>query len=206
MWALFAGRNIAIFGLVTTPILARYADIAWTRQWQTWGYKRVPFAVNNAPIGSSRQPKLVLNSVLLGVIVIAALVKISIPLTPGANLKAEQASLPYDAVQFIHNEQPPAPMFNSYNWGGYFIFKLWPDYQVYIDGRTDLYDDAFIRRYINVMTAGDGWQQTLDKDGINTILIETDSTADKFLRIEPAWNEIYRDDMAVIFIRQEPRS
>ena len=29
-------------------------------------------------------------------------------------------------------------MFNSYNWGGYLMFKL-PDYPVFVDGRTDLY-------------------------------------------------------------------
>ncbi|MCB0193959.1 MAG: hypothetical protein KDJ65_18555 [Anaerolineae bacterium] len=202
LWALFAGRNIAIFGLVTTPVLARYADVAWTRQWNTWGYERVPFATTTVPIKSGRQPKLVLNSVLLGVIVIAALIKIAVPLTPNANLKAEKDSLPYEAINFIRDEQPPAPIFNSYNWGGYFIFKLWPDYQAYIDGRTDLYDDAFIRRYLDVITVGDDWQKTLDEDGINTILIEHNGTLDKFLRIEPGWAEIYRDDMAVVFTRR----
>ena len=204
MWALFAARNIAIFGLVTTPILARYADIAWTRQWESWGYERVPFAADAVPT-RRRQPKQLLNWVLLGLIVIAALIKIAVPLTPGANLKAEEASLPYEAIQFIQREQPPTPIFNSYNWGGYAIFKLWPAYRVYIDGRTDLYDDAFIRRYLDVMTATDGWQQTLDEDEINTILIETNSTLAKFLRLESSgWEEVYQDDMATIFTRVNP--
>ena len=204
MWALFAARNIAIFGLVTTPILARYADIAWTRQWESWGYERVPFAADAVPT-RRRQPKQLLNWVLLGLIVIAALIKIAVPLTPGANLKAEEASLPYEAIQFIQREQPPTPIFNSYNWGGYAIFKLWPAYRVYIDGRTDLYDDTFIRRYLDVMTATDGWQQTLDEDEINTILIETNSTLAKFLRLESSgWEEVYQDDMANIFTRVNP--
>ncbi|MCB0162666.1 MAG: hypothetical protein KDI79_00480, partial [Anaerolineae bacterium] len=91
---------------------------------------------------------------------------------------------------------------NSYNWGGYAIFKLWPGYQVYIDGRTDLYDDAFIRRYLDVMTANDGWRQTLDDDEINTILIETNSTLAKFLRLESSgWETVYQDDMAAVFVR-----
>ncbi|GAB4458535.1 MAG: hypothetical protein Kow0031_38880 [Anaerolineae bacterium] len=94
-------------------------------------------------------------------------------------------------------------MFNSYNWGGYLIFKLWPDYPVYIDGRTDLYDDAFIRRYLSVMQADDGWAQKLDDDGINLILIEQNSVLDKFLRQSTAWRELYRDEMAVIYGRRE---
>ena len=97
-WALFAARNIAVFGLVITPILARYTDLAWTRQWQAWGYSRVPFSGSNSKL-SSQKSKLILNWVLLVLIVIAALIKIIIPLTPKANLKAEQDSLPSAAVE-----------------------------------------------------------------------------------------------------------
>jgi hypothetical protein len=203
-WALFAARNIAIFGLVTIPILARYADQSWTRQWQTWGYERVPLSSLDERSAYTSPLILRLNWILLGLIVIAALVKIIIPLTPKANLEAEQDSLPYQAVEFVKSNHPPGPIFNSYNWGGYLIFKLWPEYPVYIDGRTDLYDDAFIRRYVNVMVANDGWQQNLDEDGINLVFIEENSTLAKFLRYDANWTEIYRDEMAVIFVRREP--
>jgi hypothetical protein len=204
LWGLFAARNIAIFGLVTTPVLARYADLAWTRQWRDWGQEHVPFSPPLSPSRAGQRPRLALNSVLLGLVVLAALIKISLPLTPSANLKAEQTALPYAAVEFIRHKRPPAPIFNSYNWGGYLIFKLWPDYQVYIDGRTDLYDDAFIRRYLRVMVAGDEWRQVLAEDGINTVFIEHNSVLDKFMRIEPGWQELYRDEQAVIFTRQTP--
>ncbi len=207
MWslsAMFGARNIAIFGLAATPILARYGDLAWNRQWQIWGYAQSPFsrvaAINPKSKIVNRKSKI--NWMLLGVICLAALIKIIIPLTPGANLKAEQDGMPYQAVAFIQNEQPPGPMFNSYNWGGYLIFKLWPAYPVYIDGRTDLYDDAFIRRYLGIMFADDGWQQKLDDDGVNFVLIENNSALDKFLRRESGWAELYRDDMAVIFGRE----
>jgi hypothetical protein len=198
-WALFAARNIAIFGLVLTPVLARYADLAWSRQWQRWGYQQIPFAaLASRPL---KKPQLRLNWILLGLITVAALIKVIVPLTPEANLKAEQNSLPYEAVSFIQTELPPGPIFNSYNWGGYLIFRLWPDYPVYIDGRTDLYDDAFIRRYLKVMVADEGWQEILQADSINLVLIETNSTLAKFLSLDPAWSEIYRDEMAVIFRR-----
>ncbi|MCB0153996.1 MAG: hypothetical protein KDF65_04300 [Anaerolineae bacterium] len=195
-WALFASRNIALFGLIVAPILARYADAAWREQWQRWGQAQPPFS-STAP----RAAAPLLNWLLLGLIVVAALVKIALPLTPQANLKAEQASLPAAAVEFIQREQPPGPLFNSYNWGGYLIFKLWPAYPVYIDGRTDLYDDAFIRRYLNVVAANEGWPQTLAEDQINLVLIETNSSLAKALRQEPAWQTLFEDDQAVIFSR-----
>jgi hypothetical protein len=197
-WALFAARNIALFGLIATPTLARYADLSWSGQWQAWGYQRVPFS------SDSRTPAR-LNWLLLSLIIVAALIKIAIPLTPAANLKAEQGTLPYDAVEYLRNHELAGPMFNSYNWGGYLIFKLWPAYPVYIDGRTDLYDDEFIRRYLNVMVAGEAWQQTLADDGINLIFIESQSTLAKFLRADPTWTERYRDELAVIYSRNASR-
>jgi hypothetical protein len=201
-WGLFAARNIAIFGLIATPILVRYADLVWTAQWQTWGYAQPPFS---AMSGRSRigGPKLALNWLLLGLIVLAAAIKIALPLQPWVNLKVEQDSMPYEAVQFIQKQQPQGPMLNSYNWGGYLIFKLWPDYPVYIDGRTDLYDDVFIRRYLRAVTADKDWKEILQTDGINLVVIEQDSTLAKFLQREPAWTEIYRDEMAAIFRRQD---
>jgi len=52
------------------------------------------------------------------------------------------------------------------------------------------------------MAANDGWQETLAEDGINLVLIEHNSILAKFLQRDPAWQEVYRDDMAVIFARQ----
>ena len=41
-------------------------------------------------------------------------------------------------------------MLNHYNWSGYFIWKLYPDYRVYIDGRADLYGDGFMSDFAAV--------------------------------------------------------
>jgi len=192
VWSLFAGRNIGLYGLLTVPALARYADAAWG--------PHLPSTVGS-PL--SQRPALVrLNWLLLSLVTLAALVKISAALAPSAVAQVEEETLPYGAVQFIQTERPPGPMFNSYNWGGYLIFKLWPDYPVYVDGRTDLYDDEFIRRYLKVMVAEEGWEQRLNDEGINLVLIESDSPLARFLRRDPAWIEAYRDDMAVVFTRK----
>ncbi len=220
--SLFAARNIGLYGLLTIPALARYADAVWGKYLPGGGERSLrelkgtegtkgteeiiePPSVPSGSFSSfsRRQSSMTrLNWVLLGLVVVAALVKIGVALAPQAAIKAEEESLPAKAVEFIQKNNPSGPLFNSYNWGGYLIFKLWPDYPVYIDGRTDLYDDAFIRRYLNVATGGEGWQQTLDEDGINLVLIESDSTLAKFLRGSSAWEEIYQDDLAVVFVRK----
>jgi hypothetical protein len=213
--SLFAARNIGLYGLLTIPALARYADAAWG-QYLPGERKRLSRELGGTEAfqetrevspTSFSPPRLAsprLNWVLLGLVVFAALVKIGVALNPAEAIKAEQDALPAKAVQFIQDHHATGPLFNSYNWGGYLIYKLWPDYPVYIDGRTDLYDDVFIRRYLNVVAGGEGWQQALDEDGINLVLIESDSSLAKFLKQEPAWTILYQDDIAAVFGRKTP--
>jgi hypothetical protein len=205
IWALLAGRNIAIFALVAVPIFVRYGTAAWDRQVKDW--KDAPWArpllqAAGQPMASGRVLKL-LNWLLLSLVVIAAMIKIYLPLAPGAVEKATRESLPVDAVAYIQAERPPGPMFNSYNWGGYLLFTLWPDYPVFVDGRTDLYDDAFLRRYLTAYVADEGWQAVLDEYDIRLVFIETNSMLAKFLRLDSAWQEVYRDEMATLFAREK---
>jgi hypothetical protein len=192
VWSLFAVRNIGLYGLLTVPVLARYSDAA------VGDYLPVP-----GELLLSKKPVFAyFNWLLLAVIVLAALVRIGSTLLPLSVTEPSQDNLPVRAVQFIQDNQPPGPLFNSYNWGGYLIFKLWPDYSVYIDGRSDLYEDDFMRRYVKVMAADEGWEQILDEDSVNLIFIETNSILAKFLKFHPDWQKLYRDNLAVIYARK----
>ena len=50
--------------------------------------------------------------------------------------------------------------------------------------------------------ADDGWQELLDQHGIQLVFVETNSVLAKFLRVDPTWQEAYRDDMGTVFIRE----
>ena len=143
----------------------------------------------------------VLNWVLLGLVMLAALVKISQPLSPAVNEEAQAKTLPVEAAAFLKQEQPAGPIFNSYNWGGYLIWEL-PEYPVFVDGRTDLYDDAFLREYLSLVFAQGNWEETLDKYGIKLVLIEPQSMMGQLLVERPGWEQVYQDEMAAIFIRE----
>lgn len=189
VWSLFAARNIGLYGLLTVPALARYGDVTLGRY--------LPSGRGSSDNRLSIPTYF--NWLLLGLLVFAALVRIGLTVLPFKTGTLEHEGLPARAVQFIQEEKPPGPLFNSYNWGGYLIFELWPEYPVYIDGRTDLYEDEFTHRYLSVMAANDGWQQILDEDGINLILVESDSTLVRFLSVDSGWAELYRDEIAVVF-------
>ncbi|MGQ9501106.1 MAG: hypothetical protein ACUVSB_03480, partial [Anaerolineae bacterium] len=85
---------------------------------------------------------------------------------------------------------------------GYLIFTLWPDYFVFVDGRTDLYDDALLRQYLAIYTATDNWQEQLARYNVHVVLVEADSVLARLLHREPDWEETFRDQMAVLLIRK----
>ncbi len=201
--ALLAGRNIAIFGLVCVPIVVRYGTLALQRQLEVWrgvGWAQRWLDEAAHPLAGGRLLG-ILNWLLLIVVVAAALGKIYLPLRPGAVEDATHAAMPVDAVAAIRVQRPAGPMFNSYNWGGYLIFTLWPDYLVFVDGRTDLYDEEFLRDYLKTHGAEDGWQERLAHYDVRLVVVEANSVLARFLRLEPGWEEIFRDGMAAVFTR-----
>jgi hypothetical protein len=103
-----------------------------------------------------------------------------------------------NAVEYLKVEKPPGKLFNSYNWGGYLIWAL-PEYPVFVDGRTDLYNDELIEQWMEIMNAKKGWQVLLARFGIGVILIENGSTLDRALQVERGWERIYKDPLAVIY-------
>src|SRR5690606_14580816 len=134
-----------------------------------------------------------LNWLLLLLIVIGALAQIAVTLNRDAMRRAQAAALPVEAASFLA-EAPPRRMFNAYNWGGYLMFAA-PDVPVYVDGRTDLYDDAFLRDYLRIMTVQDGWEDKLAAHDIDTLVIEANSALAALLRERPeTWTERRFDD------------
>ncbi len=202
--ALLAGRNMALFALISAPIVTRYASLALERQledWRTLPHMQRLLSAFVRPVTSGKL-QTVLHGAFLGLVVLAAALKISLALQPTALQKAMRESLPVDAVSALRAQRPPGALFNSYNWGGYLIFTLWPDYLVFVDGRTDLYDDELLRQYLAIYSATDTWQEQLARYGIRVVLVETDSVLARFLRLDPSWREVFRDQVATLLIRE----
>lgn len=60
---------------------------------------------------------------------------------------------PVDAVQFIEKHKFEGRILNEYGLGGYLMFTVFPQFQIYIDGRTSiLYPIEFMERYTDLST------------------------------------------------------
>lgn len=189
--ALLAGRNIAVFAVVATPILTYHLDAALReRGWLLQG----------ARYATPLQARV--NLALLVLVLIGAAAKVLLVLEPETVAEAQSGIFPVAAVEYLNAEQPEGHMFNSYNWGGYLMFAA-PQYPVYVDGRTDLYGDTFLTDdYLNTWLGRESWRETLDHYGVNFVVIEKHAGLANQLREESGWQVAYEDDMVAIFTRE----
>ena len=116
---------------------------------------------------------------------------------------SEARNFPTAAASFLAAQNVPVPLLNHYDWGGYFIWRLYPKYLVWVDGRTDLYGDNFMEQFLQLYWAKEGWKQQLDNAGIMSVIVPPGAPlACSLLRL-PGWQQIYGDGQAVILTRTD---
>ncbi len=117
--------------------------------------------------------------------------------------------MPAAAVDFLEHEaesqgQQPPPVFSTDAWGGYLIYRMYPERKVVLDDRHDLYGSDRIRRYLLLMHGERGWQDVLQggqiEGQIRIALLPAGSTLANLLRLVPQdWLIVYEDKVAVVF-------
>ncbi|TYO96063.1 hypothetical protein EDC39_1159 [Geothermobacter ehrlichii] len=127
----------------------------------------------------------------------------------GLGLKA--GNYPVAAADFLLEKKLPGNIYNAYDWGGYLMWRLFPDYLVFVDGRSD--SREFFDSSTRIENGLPGWRRDLDRYGVNTIITRTcfyDSGGPQNLISnlvrQPGWTLVYRDEVAVIFVRDVPAS
>ena len=182
--ALVSVRHIPLFALVAVPLLSRLLSPA-----------KAP--AGPRPLSSA---KLVFSGLVL--VGLAVFTVTRIKTVAASQAQAEAEHFPDAAVQFLALHRLPGPILNHYNWGGYIIWKLYPDYRVYLDGRTDLYGDAFMKQFAATyyVTEPD-WDKPLKIWDIRTVLVPPESPLVAALNGRPGWRQVYADSQAVLLTR-----
>lgn len=182
-----SARNIPIFALVAAPILARNLwDWLQARGWD----QAIQFQT-----GLTRGTRL-LNSVLLLLIGLAAFARVA--LVAANQSQVEHDKFPAAAVDFLRMNGVKSELYNSYAWGGYLIWRMYPT-RVYIDGRADVYGDTFVEEFLSVYRGAGDWSKTLQRYNVGTILIEPDAPLAAQLANDASWRMMYSDKHALVF-------
>jgi hypothetical protein len=117
----------------------------------------------------------------------------------GQGNRFDPGVFPVAAVDWLESQSPPENGFNHFPWGGYLLYRLWPEGRVFIDGQTDFYGEALVREYEQVIGLGEGWREVLRRYDIGWALVPPGSAFAQALTKEPGWLQVYRDGTAAIF-------
>ena len=120
---------------------------------------------------------------------------------PVINAYFDAKRFPVQAAEAIAERKIPGPIFSLDYWGGYLIYRLYPQVQVVADDRHDLYGDRFFKDFLKIVLVQPGWSETLDKLQVNWVLMPPDSTLANMLRLQPGWKIEYEDQTAVLMRR-----
>ena len=126
---------------------------------------------------------------------------------------------PVGASDFLRAHSIKQPIFNTYEYGGYMIWRLWPQERVFVDGRAlneSVYQDYRTILYNTSATPnvlGDQCQKLLDKYAVRVVVMNAfEYVTGAFYPLalalgNPAtedWKLVYEDPQSLIFMRDPP--
>ncbi|MGI8907595.1 MAG: hypothetical protein ACR2IE_14015 [Candidatus Sumerlaeaceae bacterium] len=197
-WAILsctAQRHTGLFAIVAAPLACMYAESV---------------AQRIAPAARLRT-----GGLLAALLVVIALGQAWIynrvdgyPIPKSLGLGMHPTATARKACEFIRREHLPVQLYNDYNLAGYLIYWLHPDYLVFQDSRLEVVGEKLFRLGQHVEGgAFPLWRETLDKHGINTLVVSYES-GDKpdslvaQLDASADFALVYWDDQCLVYLRK----
>ena len=185
-------RGILWFGLVMAPVLARHLAALAAK-------------LNVTP---SRAPGNVTLNRLVAVLLLGAAVltlpwfKTALPLPEEKAGILSTAETPVEATTYLLEAQPPGRLFHDLAFGSYLIWAAYPDYQVFVDTRIELYPYEVWEDYLAITNAVEDWEARLADYDVRTLMLsrQTQTALIEAATRSPRWEARYADETAVIFL------
>lgn len=192
-------RGSIWFGLIAAPTLAsRLPELRRQATLRIRGWRQAP--TRESPL---------LNAMLSALAIAASVV--TLPwFKPFLQLPPAKAGLisqetPVAATRTLMRHNLPGPLFHDMSFGSYLIWAAQSEYQVFIDPRIELYPEAIWMDYLRLSAADQGWEQTLNHYGAQTLMLSPSTQAQliQAARRSSEWIERYADKATVILTRYD---
>ncbi len=198
-FSLSARRNIVLFGYVAVPLFGYYVVNAG----------RVLY--ENGPLWIRRR-KIALALPYLAVYAYAAYLVYAVADVGLRSMVHEYGFGPHTEVpertaDFILRERPAGNMFNEYNVGGYLIYRLYPHYLVFQDGRVDVYGPKTFWRYKVIESGNPIWRDAVKEDNLGFFVltyggVKYPECLAAQLYNDPDWALVHWDDTCMVFVKR----
>ena len=191
--ALYSVRYILLFVIIVTPVLTRQIQILLSGS-----SSKLSTYVKNKGAGISEIDKKSSGSVwILSIVIAVSILTVSGKISHSFNDNKK----PLAAIEFLMKNKIPGNMMNSDEFGDLLIYKAYPEYKVFIDGRMDMYGEKKLKEYSDIIFFNTGWEKIIEKYNVNWMIIPTKSGHSRYLLVNDYWKLIYSDKVANIFIR-----
>lgn len=184
--SLYSARNIPLFAILAAPYLGKALEAVLARVTFLQAIEQRIFRVERNLHGAFYP----LVSILIAMIVIQA--------RPATIHQFNANKFPVEAVEWLEVHPQEGKMFNNFIWGGYLLYRLWPQQTVFIDGQTDFYGEALTREYTQVMRLEDGWETILQKYDVSWVIVQSGQPLVQALRDKMGWRIVYQDHTTTI--------
>lgn len=185
-FALYSGltyiRFLVLVGIVVAPIVAKTLDFM--------------------PPYQPEIDKPILNATLIGLMLFG--VVHYWPKNAELN-NIVDGQYPAGAVAYMRKNPAPTPLLNYYTWGGY---VPWNDssIKVFIDSRVDIFEyEGVLQDYLDLLELKHP-DAIFTKYKIQSVLFPPGEPLAYVLSHDPAWKEVYRDSVSVLFERIDSNS
>jgi hypothetical protein len=184
-------RNMAVFALVAVPLLANYS--------QHW--------LDSIPLGKffGKTSLIERRANVLAILFLLPLVLFAIQLkaTVYGDVRQQTMDVPVTAVEYLKQNQITGNTFTDPNiWANYVIWAL-PSNPVFIDGR-DVYPEAFVDEYARIVLGLADWREPFERYGVRVVIVAPKSVIARQMKSASEWQEVYQDEMAIVFSKRSP--
>jgi hypothetical protein len=196
--SLYSVRYIPLFSIIVAPMLLKQIGPLLEESNGKLGKFFKKRAENISEIDASARGYLwpVFSVILVAVLAAGNII----------SYKFDAKTKPEAAVEFLKNEPIKGNMFANDEFGDYIIYAAWPQYKVFVDGRSDMYGVDIMKEYLKVVSIKPGWDEVLKKYDVKWIIFNANSALSLFLMERDDWELIYADQVANIFVKDIPEN
>jgi tetratricopeptide (TPR) repeat protein len=198
--ALAAVRNIPPFAVAALPLVGANLEAALAG--------RVRAGAGRLLTGSA-------IAVTLALVVVTGFAGVRIagqPRRPA--LGVDERVFPVRAAELIKRAGAGGNVFNTMEFGGYFIWAWYPERRVFIDGRLDVYGEELFDTYLEVLWTGPRWRRILDSLGVDWLVVaRPPDVGERTVRyigrqagLDSGWALVQWDDVSLTYLRRSAQT
>jgi hypothetical protein len=198
LWSSYkAIRFVPIYGIML------FLFIGWLFWWRS--------DVNGVRPAAASQPLVPTSNWWLPVTNIAIVIILLLPVTRASSQYHHDPNAfgyPVGATDYLIEHYPTARIFNDYNYGGYLVYRFSESgtpLKVYVDGRTEMYGDAFVRHYFDIAWAQNGpngWKASFEQEGFTAAIMRTEMAVAPLIAADPDWKIAWVNQDSVLFVKK----